>query len=196
MLMLCSDIIIIKIGELLTDRQKIRLTMTSKSMNLLKHIFVYQKKIDITKIRNLSYFNNFECVEISNARYKRMPQKIKCVYFKASKRNIPLFVTHLTFDDEFDKSIDGCIPASVTHLKFGRLFNRQINNCIPSSVIHLTFGMWFNQPIKNCIPQSVTHLIFGTRFDQPISNNIPSSVTHIKFGSFFDQSINDISHQQ
>jgi len=91
--------ITLKISTELTDKEKLMLTMTSKQMDELKYKFRYQTKIDVDKISGLSYFDNFECVEISDAE-SICPKFAKYVYFVADTINIPPFVTHLTFDDQ------------------------------------------------------------------------------------------------
>jgi len=188
MAMVCTDIIL-KISEYLTNNEKIKLSMTSKSNDKLKYKFMYCDEIHIDKIINLSYFDNFECIRISN-RKNKYPKNVKHIYFKAYSRFLPPLVTHLEFFYEFNLPI--VIPSTVIHLTFGEYFNHPIKNCIPSSVTHLIFGQEFNQPIIDCIPSSVTHLEFGWDFDQSIKNNIPSSVTHLKFGYEFNKSINNL----
>jgi len=66
------------------------------------------------------------------------------VYFVATTTDIPPYVTHLTFDDNFNQPIKN-LPPSIIYLTFGRNFNQPIQNNIPPSVTHLTFGTWFNR---------------------------------------------------
>jgi len=215
MLSICEDIII-QISEFLSDREKIQLMATSKLLDNLKHKFTYCDKINIIRIYQLPYFDNFECVQISSTPYK-YPKNIKHIYYESLKKFtgegrdiydiIPSSVTYLTLG--WSQFL--CIPVpSVTHLTlYGHLFIDTIKfvpsvthlrmcdrinaplNCIPSSVTHLTLGFYFNKSIKDKIPSSVTHLIFGDSFNKPIKYNIPSSVTHLTFGYYFDQLIND-----
>jgi len=186
------DDLILKITDFLTDRQKINLIATSKIMNKIKHKLTYREIMHVDKIANLSYFNNFESVEISNDENK-CPKYAKYIYFVASTTDVPIFVTNLTFDDYFNKTIDNVIPRTVTHLMFGQSFNKSIKDSIPLSITHIIFGFNFNQIIKDSIPESVTHLIFGNFYDKPIEkNDIPSSVTHLMFGSKFNQPIKNI----
>lgn len=220
MLTLCREMVL-KISESLSDREKIYLSMTSLSMNQLKHKFVYVEKIIVDRIINLSYFNNFECVELSDTTY-RYPKYAKYIHFYADTNIIPTGVTNLVFlyyfDDiikgyipdsvkyltfvfSFNQSIKNCIPSSVTHLEFGDNFDCSINGSIPSSVIYLTFGYSFNRSIRGNIPFCVTHLIFGTLFNKRIKNSkdntgriiraIPASVVYLEFGDSFNQPIKD-----
>lgn len=151
MLTISTDVISIIIGKYLTDYEKIQLTMTSRLMNKLKHKFMYYEFVTIAKIKDLSYFNNFKCVELQNARNK-CPKHAETVYFAEKYLNyekdktIPNCVTHLTLEssyEEFDRSI---VPSSVTHLTFGEWFDHDIKNFIPPSVTHLTFGSFFPVP--------------------------------------------------
>src|SRR5688500_1310238 len=127
---------ILIIGEHLTDHEKIQLTMASRSMNKLKHKFMYYEIVTIAEIKNLPYFDNFECVKLRNVKDK-CPKHVKEVYFKEKYFNykkgktMPNYITHLTLDssyEEFDRSI---IPSSVTHLTFGEWFDHDIKNFIP-----------------------------------------------------------------
>lgn len=203
--MICHDVFI-KIAEWLSDREKLSLTTVSKLFGELKYKFIYGTKMRIEDIMLLPYFHNFESVEIYHKK-NTLPKRVKYVYFKAHGTNIPSSIcppwifdktiippmaTHLTFDDDFNESVDNCIPDSVTHLTFGCSFNRSIINCIPKSITHLTFGRDFNQAITCCIPSSVTHLTFGRVFNQSISDCIPGSVTHLTFGNRFNQPIENL----
>jgi len=170
------DDVILKISEYLLDKEKIALTMTSMKLDRMKYKFTYREKICVDQIFDLSYFENFECVELLIL--NRCPKKAKYIYLETMGRAyVPPFVTHLIFHDLFNyESNEYCIPPSVTHLTFGPIFNLSIKGRIPLSVTHLIFGCLFNQPIDNSIPHSVTHLTFGSFFDKPINGNIPSSV--------------------
>uniref|UniRef100_A0A6C0C821 F-box domain-containing protein n=1 Tax=viral metagenome TaxID=1070528 RepID=A0A6C0C821_9ZZZZ len=176
------DDIILKIGDLLLDKDKIAITMMAKRFDRLKYKFIYRQKMIYDRILPLSYFDNFECIELP--RYQRIyPKSVKYVHFVARTTEMPPKVTHLTFGDDFNRSVENVIPSSVTHLTLGHYFNQPIT--IPSSVTHLTFKLHFNQPVK--IPSSVTHVTFGYSFNQPIE--VPSSVTHLTFGPKFNQPI-------
>ncbi|AGD92011.1 putative F-box and FNIP repeat-containing protein [Megavirus lba] len=85
-------------------------------------------------------------------------EETRCVYF------LPSRLTHLTFGDNFNQDIRGCISDSVTHLIFGHSFNQNIKGCIPNNITHLTFGWEFYQNIKDRIPDSVTHLTLNKDF--------------------------------
>jgi len=54
MLSICHDMIR-KIGELLSDKEKMALTMTSIDMDQLKYVFIYYEKINICKIDKLPF---------------------------------------------------------------------------------------------------------------------------------------------
>jgi len=202
----------LQISQYLSNKENIALSMTSKLMNGLKYKIIYSGKVQLVKIINLSYFDNFENVDIMNmTSYERLPQKIKHIHFNNKiKKNIPLSVTHWTFEgyyfypleaaeqsvthlifgDRFDNVLHkNRIPPLVTHIIFGWSFDRPIKDSIPPSVTHLTFGYCFNQSIEGCIPTSVTHLTFGDRFNKTIKDCLPSSITHLTFGNAFDQVI-------
>uniref|UniRef100_A0A6C0C9Q0 F-box domain-containing protein n=1 Tax=viral metagenome TaxID=1070528 RepID=A0A6C0C9Q0_9ZZZZ len=192
-----SDVIL-KISEHLTDYEKLCIAMTSKLMDNFKYKMTYVKKIHIQRIKNKSYFDNFENIEISDP-VTKCPKYVKNIYFEARTMDFSSHVkvinsckiTHLSLNDHFNRQIEYTIPSSVTHLQFGKRYNKLLSKCIPQSVTHLTFGDDFNQSILNEIPSSVTHLTFGHSFNQSINDAIPSSVTHLTLGWRFDLSIND-----
>lgn len=99
-------------------------------------------------------------------------------------------ITHLTVGYTFDV-IKYKIPPFVTHLTFNNGFNKPLHNIIPPTVTHLTFGNHFNHPIDGQIPDSVTHLTFGCRFAHQIHDRIPTSVKHLEIGSGFGKIVND-----
>jgi len=160
MLSLSSDSIL-QICRSFSDRDKIRLAAVSKRLDYLTHKFTYYDRIDLEKIVELPYFDNFKHVEVSDLKYK-----------------CPKFLTHLMFGDRFNQSVKGYIPGTVTHLTFGHHFNQPIEDCIPISVTHLSFCFRFNQSIDGNIP-SVTHLKFGYHFNPKMLNFIPLSVVQI-----------------
>jgi len=182
-----------KIGETLTDKEKIRLTMTSKKMDHLKHEFIYEEKISTCKIENLSYFDKFENVEIFDATLK-YPKYMKYAHYVALIAEPPKFITHLVFDDRICGSVYK-IPQSVTHLTFGARYRQPIKEkVLRSSITYLDFGHMFNQPIKEGIlPQSLIYLIFVAKFNQPINNGVlPQSIINLTFGIDFNQPIDNI----
>uniref|UniRef100_A0A6C0CA10 F-box domain-containing protein n=1 Tax=viral metagenome TaxID=1070528 RepID=A0A6C0CA10_9ZZZZ len=209
--------IFLAISQHLSNKQNIMLTGTSTKMNQLKHKIIYKEKVRIKKITHLSYFDNFENINICGFGYfEHLPKKIKHIYcddrlpksdnlkfmttltfkgddFSMIKNNIPSSVTKLIISPSYGvkylRNID--IPHSVTYLKFSGYWTGKPICHIPATVTHLIFNPWFNRSIELLIPSSVTHLAFGDCFDQPIKNNIPSSVTHLTFGRNFDQYIRD-----
>ena len=86
---------------------------------------------------------------------------------------IPDSVTHLTFNNAFDHSIDRGISSSVTHLVFGKYFSQSIDGNIPSSVIHVTFGKHFNQSI-NSLPTTVKEVVLNKRYNLEIDECVGS----------------------
>uniref|UniRef100_A0A6C0C877 F-box and FNIP repeat-containing protein n=1 Tax=viral metagenome TaxID=1070528 RepID=A0A6C0C877_9ZZZZ len=202
------DDVIIRISDELTDREKIILTLTSKSMGIFRCKFMYHEKICVDRIISLPYYDNFRCIDIRKM-FERpdaksftvsdYPKYVKEVHYMIhyddyftdiSAKFVLHRVTHLKFSNVFNETICGVIPPSVTHLTFGTWFNQSVSDHIPSSVTHLTFGKHFNQPIT-CI-LSVTHLTFGANFNHPLKHNIPF-VTHLTLGKKFIQPIENIS---
>uniref|UniRef100_A0A6C0C9X8 F-box domain-containing protein n=1 Tax=viral metagenome TaxID=1070528 RepID=A0A6C0C9X8_9ZZZZ len=184
MLPICINILK-KISEFLTDEEKIKLTMISLDMNKLKHKLMYREKINVTKIKNLSYFNNFEYIEISNFEYVRIPKKVKHVYLELQSKSS---VIHLALDWDFAFGMKNISVSA--HSTFSEFFNDTIKRNLPSSITHLTFGNYFNKPIDDIIPPTVTHLAFGWFFNHSI-NNIPKSVIEVKLHRKYDTIIND-----
>jgi len=87
----------------------------------------------------INYDYKYASVNIpSTVRYLKLA-KFNRVFI--TKTTIPSLITHLTFDNCFNKTIKNRIPFGVTHLSFGRDFYRAlIINDIPSSITHLTLS--------------------------------------------------------
>lgn len=207
-----NDIVII-IAKFLNDREKILFLSSSNRLHLLKNKIHYNEVINIMKIKDLTYYDMFTNVCISNLEHKP-PKSITHLYFDwYFNEDIKDFLftsimtnlTHIIFSTNFNKSIKGCIPNSVTYLHFGdeSIFNQDIEDCIPNAITHLFFGCQFNKNIKACIPNSVTHLVFGPAFNQNIEGCIPNSMkanlTHLFFTFGFNQDIkgcipNSVTH--
>lgn len=174
--------LIAEICEYLTDYEKITLSMTSKSIDKMKHKLTYHEEINVRKIKTLPYFNNFQYVKISNIT-DAYPRHAIYIHFTATTMNISLLqdipITHLSFAAGFDESIKNKLPLSVTHLMFNYFFNQKIKNYIPPSVTHLTFGCKFNQSIKK-IPLSVTHLRLGNDFHRRDTFPSTTNITYLE----------------
>lgn len=207
--------IVVYITTFLKDKNIINFLSACSHFHLLKDKITYQDIVNINKIYDLWYYNNFSNVNFKNdgIQFEKFPKATKYINacFSVSDEKyikfIPHTVTHLQFDiyEVYDPTIRSyipmffftkdSIPKFITHLTFGDSFDEDIMGCIPNSVTHLTFGRYFNRSIKDCIPNSVTHLTFGSYFNQDIKGCIPNSVTasltHLTFGSYFNQPIKD-----
>ena len=102
----------------------------------------------------------------------------------------PPYITHLTFDDEFNKLVPSILSSSsVTHLKFGRKFDQPIQPAsLPSSITHLIFGEQYNQASLE-FPPNLLSLTFGCPFFSRPINNLPPSLLHLSFNNFYPYSI-------
>jgi hypothetical protein len=190
MLTACIDITLY-LSQFLADKDKISLSAISKKLNMLKYEYRYRDRIEVAHIYNLKYFNNFEVVEIKDAR-DRVPRHAEYIYFTPTGTKIPSNVTHLYFYYQLPLSLRVNIPSSVTHLTFGSCFDAKIYPTIPLSVTHLTFNFGIRKLSAGYIPSSVTHLKFGLYYSDSIMKCIPSSVTHLKFGRRFHRQILEI----
>jgi hypothetical protein len=120
------------------------------------------------------------CIETNNKIDKKYKKTIN-IFCK--QVNLPSNLTHLTFGDCFNKSVNETL-VNLTHLTFGTQFNQLV--ILPTNLTHLTFGTQFNQPV--ILPTNLTHLTFSYKFNQSI--NLPSELTHLSFGYNFNQYVN------
>lgn len=207
---LWSDLIL-RIGQYLSDYDKIMFSEISREHNTFKFKFRYRKLIDVTKIYALPMFENFECVLIPKRRKNKYPKNAKRVYFTREKSKVPYGVTHLLYRCCVILT-NSCIPSTVRHIDFGDHFNLSINGCVPDTVTELKFGLYFRTPLT-WLPSNLTHLILsafnmplngvlhmtsltyldlGGSFDQKITDEIPSTVTHLNLGYSFNHPINGL----
>lgn len=180
----------------LDDEDKLNFISCSKMLNSQKTKLRFNEERDCyAEDQDKWYFNCLTHIKISEIFEFPTSTKYFSIYFSTYTWKlsfIPDFITHLEFDDEFDKSIENLIPSSVTHLIFGKEFNKPIKNHLPVNLTHLTFGDKFGQSIENAIPKSVIYLKFGSFFDKPIAsaeNNLPENLQHLEFGCDFGQQI-------
>src|SRR5688572_15594005 len=157
---------IIEICEFLSNCEKIRLSAVSKSMDKIKHKLIYREKIDVHRIQNLSFFDNFRSIKMS------------CVCDLYQK-----YIVYVNPNRTYDEPTKDKLPLLVTHLEFDIFFNREIKNTIPSSVTHLIFGNMFNQSI-NDIPSSITHLTLGVNFDKYDTFPPVTNIIYLKISKF------------
>ncbi len=66
--------------------------------------------------------------------------------------NIPKYITHLEFDNDFNKPINK-YPKRITNIVFGKTFNQSVDN-LPNQLTNLTFGNNFSRSV-NFIPDSI-----------------------------------------
>jgi len=156
--MLLYEDIVLKICNILSDRDKIHLTALSKQFDKLKIKIRYRTKINTQIVKDLPYFDNFENVVIEH-NLDKYPKYAKTIEFITNDtKSIPNFVTHPTLTDEH---IEHIIPSSVTHLTFfWCTVSEKIGTKIPLSVTNLIFkhGVWTRALYS--MPSSVTHLTF------------------------------------
>ena len=100
--------------------------------------------------------------------------------------HLPRTLERLTFDDEFNQSLDQVtLPNSLQHLTFGQKFNRSLDRAtLPTSLQHLTFGRKFNRSLDRAtLPTSLRNLTFGSRFRQSLDQvALPDGLRTLEFG--------------
>src|SRR5688500_8667884 len=101
MLTLHIDLILL-ISRYISDREKIYWSMSCKKMDSVKYKMIYREKINVERIIQLTYFDNFENVEAIGSINNR-PKHAKYVHLCIHGTDIPSFVTHLTFGHYFNK---------------------------------------------------------------------------------------------
>ena len=102
---------------------------------------------------------------------------------------IPLIITYICSHAEFNEILRG-LPSTITHITFGDSFNHSVNRVLPSSLLHLTFGKSYNSSVRY-LPNNITHLTFGDSFNLPV-DFLPKSITHLTFGEEFNQPLTNL----
>jgi len=142
----------------------------------------FHEMINIDKIKNSLWFDNFTKVTINE------------------KVNLPINITHLTFDNNFNESINGYVPSTVTHLTFGKNFNQKLVTYYPIDYdLAAKYSLMLDSPEKYAteielfkkehkyigkapdyhVPNGVTHVVFGEHFNQDIKECLPPSIKEI-----------------
>jgi len=167
-----NEDILFKITEFLLDRSIIYLTMTCKKFDTLKYKFIYREKVCVEKISYLSYFDNFECVELKYLTDPR-PKCARYVHFNTGETDIPNFVTHLMIDAAVPSTTHVTVPAGVTDFTL----HGHDSATISPTVTYLNLM----SNVKIDIPDSVTKLSIGGIHDIcDFHYSIPSSVKYMK----------------
>jgi len=143
------------IGQYLSNKEKIYLSMTSSSHNLLKYNFVYDDSIDAKLVAHLSYYDNFTFIKTTRLD-KLFPKNIKHL--------------HLTMGSNICDPIKNPIPASVTNLTL------VLSDTLPENTVRT------NEMIADYITNSVTHftLHMNTGYIKRILNDTPIEFTCLR----------------
>ena len=94
--------------------------------------------------------------------------------------HIPPTLEHLSFDRDFNQSLEGVtLPSSLQSLRFRECFDQSLKGVtLPSSLQSLSFDPDFNQSLEEVtLPSSLQSLTFGECFDQSLKEvTLPSSL--------------------
>ena len=104
----------------------------------------YLNLIQTTKLLSSEIYKRDINTLIKMGKYEKIPENIKNKY---NFRNI------LYDYNNWNPSI---LPLNITHLTFEHEFNQRVNE-LPENLTHLTFGWEFNQSV-NELPKNITHL--------------------------------------
>ena len=137
------------INFLLADLDNCNLIVCSLSLNILKHKILFNKNIHLSKIYNLSYYNNFTNIVIDKIYIKIFveSEEEEIYEFKQiinfRKKTIPYSTRRLTINSFSEKKIQQKIIRDhimirdtnlITHLE--TIFNQPIlEKCIPFYVV-------------------------------------------------------------
>jgi hypothetical protein len=146
--------LIIYVSQYLSNKEKIYLSMTSLSFNLLKYDFLYDESVDMHTVFHLSYYNNFMSIR-ATCLDKLFPTNMIHLY--------------LVIGRDFCDPITNPVPNSVIHLTLV-LLDSSKNSEIPNSTI------------GNYITNSVTHFILhiNTTYMKRSLSNTPIEFTCLR----------------
>ena len=166
-------------NKLLTDKEK---------LNLIVNKFIYDNKHRL-KFNEQHYIHSMN----GNEWYFNCLTNIKIDHL--FNMVIPSSVTHLTFGENFDTSIENCIPDSVTYLTLGEghspkldisIFNQEIKGNLPRNLIYLYLGSNFRKSI-NCLTENcpfLEHLELAPSYYEKI-NSLPNSLKYLTCSGMF-----------
>uniref|UniRef100_A0A6C0C7E9 F-box domain-containing protein n=1 Tax=viral metagenome TaxID=1070528 RepID=A0A6C0C7E9_9ZZZZ len=180
---ICKDAML-KICSFLPEKDRVYLTMITTTFGILRSEMLYSKKVRFDKIKDLSYFDNFESVQLLSPT-DRTPKFAKFVYYEASTHDIPLNVTHLSFAEGFNESIQEIIAPTVTDLEFSWDFVQPVHDCKPATVKNVTFGYYFDKGTEEIF--GVHHLIGMNHNDHQL-DALPITIVHVTYRRYFYKS--------
>ncbi|CAJ1360496.1 unnamed protein product [Effrenium voratum] len=102
---------------------------------------------------------------------------------------LPVGLSHLTFGDAFNQSLEGVMLPRLQSLTFGSSFNQPLQGVrFPETLQSLTFGLSYDQAMEGVtLPPSLQSLTFGFRFNRSIQNfRVPMHLKSLTFGWSFD----------
>src|SRR5690606_32944423 len=139
--------------EFINNRDKCCFMMTCKNISGCE--FFFRELIMTDKIINSQWFDRFTNIFIN--------KEIGI---------LPSFVTHLSFNLHFNKSIKDKIPGSVKYLAFGEDYDYLVRGNFKGE---LSYEEYDNNKLfyQNDIPLNITHLRLGPFFSHSINNFIP-----------------------
>ncbi len=182
---------------------------------------IYEYKYSIKRFypNDLKIFENTDLNEIFDIMSK-FSKVIFTYYYNKSLIQLPDSVTHITFEKNFNQSIDilenclyltniefysnskfnqliDCLPKNLTYLHLSGDFNCTIDN-LPESLQVLKISSKFNQPIDNLPPNLTTLSLQSTCFNHPI-DYLPNKLEKLFFSSYqnthqFNNLPNSIKH--
>jgi len=179
--------IIIKICDILCDRDKFKFLSTSKKNRTYKYDVFYNDKINIKKIVESEYFDRFTNIIITGSRRKnkinKVPKhliKLRLNSFGGTKLDkIPASVTKLTLFGHCNENILQNLPQTLIKLIIDIQIERNIKGYIPKNVTHFCIRDLKNISLIECLPENLTHLILGYNYEKNIARYIPKNVKYL-----------------
>lgn len=205
--------IIYEICKWLSASNKMIFLSVNVSMDKLKDLFTFDKRVRIEKIIGHRYYDQFINIRIPYRMHiSKLPENMSRLKFNGEEPFPPAInfskithmylyqecdkymwhkfinLTHLELDMWYNNSI-GVLPPTITHLSLGAIFNQSIDN-LPPNVKYLQLGGYFNQPIDH-LPHSLTHLKIGYNFNKSI-DHLPPNIVYLELCHGFNKHINNL----
>lgn len=126
----------VDIASLLTRKDVLHLSLTCMEICKIMVIYISNNYVFVISSPSKSELNSVHSNPPFEVLFQFLsPQKIRyCSILPLP--NLPTSVTYLTFEDDFNDSINN-LPNSITHITFGENFNALVNNLPLSQTLHL-----------------------------------------------------------